>query len=523
MHAMHRVREQLKVSGKKVIYNRNRWYYTDQLRYDVEKVMVSLDQFGIRPADRVLLSAPNSYEWVVTYLGILMYGATVVPVNPQATRVEVDRILAESSARGMIESRTTREAQLEANAEPVVTPQRDHLMRAYISCDELGQFHMECTTSSRTNAPDNALPERRGDGAFANGLSNYGVLLFTSGTTGRPKGVFLPVELLHATADEVIASHHLTSEDVCYGFLPLFHINAQVVGLLSTLLSGGTLVLEERFSATRFWETVFCFRVTWISAVPAVISILLQTESCGSPADHVRFIRSASAPLPELHAHRFENKFGIPIIESYGMTEAASQVCVNPLPPERRKYGSVGIPRGISLRITGEQGETLPTNQVGEIALAGDRLIKSYASGDESRDSFQNGWFMTGDLGYQDEDGYVFITGRRKEMINRAGQKISPREVEDVLRKHSRVQGVAVIGLPDEIHGERVAAYIIPDQFSRQEELLAELRALCEENMAPYKQPAEIKFVDVIPAGPTGKVQRHRLREQEIARMSLSS
>ncbi|KYP80973.1 AMP-binding protein [Ferroacidibacillus organovorans] len=523
MHAMHRVREQLKVSGKKVIYNRNRWYYTDQLRYDVEKVMVSLDQSGIHPADPVVLSAPNSYEWIVAYLGILMYGATVVPVNPQATRVELNRILEESAARGVIESRGMRDVQFELNTETAPAYEMDGLMRASISCDELGQFHLECFTQAKTNVPNSVVTEHRRAVSRAEGASSHGVLLFTSGTTGRPKGVFLPVELLHATADEVIASHHLTSEDVCYGFLPLFHINAQVVGLLSTLLSGGTLVLEERFSASRFWETVFCFRVTWISAVPAVISILLQTESCGSPADHVRFIRSASAPLPELHAHRFENKFGIPIIESYGMTEAASQVCVNPLPPERRKYGSVGIPRAINLRITGEQGEALPPNQVGEIALSGDRLIKTYASGDESRDSFRNGWFMTGDLGYQDEDGYVFITGRRKEMINRAGQKISPREVEDVLRKHSRVQGVAVIGLPDEIHGERVAAYIIPDQFSKQEELLAELKALCEENMAPYKQPAEIKLVDVIPAGPTGKVQRHRLREQEIARMSLSS
>ncbi|MCY0876519.1 MAG: AMP-binding protein, partial [Firmicutes bacterium] len=345
------------------------------------------------------------------------------------------------------------------------------------------------------------------------------ILLYTSGTTGTPKGVQLTHRQVMATARNVGLSHELTDRDVCYSFLPLFHINAQVIGLLTTLTTGGQLVLDSKFSASRFWPTIAKYKVTWVSAVPTVIAILIK--SAGEPvSEHrPRFVRSASAPLPDLHARRFEARFSIPLIESYGMTEAASQICINPLPPALHKFGSAGRPFGLELRIVDDEGATLPQYDVGEIVIRGDSVISTYESGDTSGKSFRDGWFYTGDLGYRDVDGFVFITGRSKEMINRAGQKISPREVEEVVLKDPRVKSAAVIGLPDDLYGERVVAYVIPDSVARKGDanFKGELHELCRQSISAYKCPSEFHIVDEIPLGPTGKIQRHRLREQAVA------
>ncbi|WP_188881848.1 AMP-binding protein, partial [Alicyclobacillus cellulosilyticus] len=344
------------------------------------------------------------------------------------------------------------------------------------------------------------------------------ILLFTSGTTGLPKGVALTHRQVMATARNVIASHRLTPADVSYVFLPLFHINAQVVALLSTLLSGGRMVIEEKFSKSRFWDTVARYRVTWASAVPTVIGILVKATDPPRVPASLRFLRSASAPLPAFVARRFEAKFGIPVIESYGLTEAASQVCVNPLPPGKRKIGSVGLPCGVELRVVDGNDRELPPGEIGEIVIRGESVITSYAYGDAGPETFRGGWFHTGDMGYVDEEGYVYITGRTKEMINRAGQKVSPREVEEVIAQHPAVKQVAVIGLPDELYGEKVLAYVVPEEGMVHDEAAFKeaLRQLCQSSLSSYKCPADFHLVDDIPVGPTGKVQRHRLREQVL-------
>ena len=259
--------------------------------------------------------------------------------------------------------------------------------------------------------------------------------------------------------------------------------------------------------------------ITWISAVPTVIGILNRSQHELEAKHNVRFVRTASAALPQLEAKRFETRFSLPIVESYGMTEAASQICVNPLPPGLRKLGSVGIPVGIDLAIKDDEGRTVPRGTLGEITIAGESVIDHYASGEQTGKSFLEGYFYTGDIGYQDKDGYVFITGRKKEMINRAGQKISPREVEEVIAQDANVQTVAVIGLPDPLYGERVVAYVTAQNIpvEKQEEWKKKLDQRCRQSISSYKCPVEYQVVDQIPVGPTGKIQRTRLKQQVLA------
>ena len=265
------------------------------------------------------------------------------------------------------------------------------------------------------------------------GDDNPGVLMFTSGTTGEPKGVLLRHRHLLAAAHNVVTAHQLTDRDVSYCVLPLFHINAQVIVLLSTLLSSGRLVMADRFHASRFWEDVSDHGVTWVSAVPTILSILSKRDPKGIDLSTLRFIRSASAPLSPAVAQRFEQIVGAPVIESYGMTEAAGQISVNPLPPGIRKLGSVGRPQGVQLKIENTSHQPVVPYEIGEIAIRGNNVVEGYVNVDGSGKSFGEGWIFTGDLGYLDDDGYVFITGRAKEIINRGGEKLSPREIEDVL------------------------------------------------------------------------------------------
>jgi acyl-CoA synthetase (AMP-forming)/AMP-acid ligase II len=475
----------------------------------------------VQVGDRVVLAQPNSYAFIVSYLSLLLYGATVVPLNPKMPKPEMEAIIGRSAAVGALVHHGLNEQFLN--------------LETYRGLKFVASF-----TGRAPDALEFTLFEdRQGEWVEPGGLnalfeaaasdtmsvkeepaeSTPAVLLFTSGTTGTPKGVLLTHRQVMATARNVSVSHRLSKDDISYCFLPLFHINAQVVAVISTFITGGKLVVEEKFSASKFWPTVAKHRVTWASAVPTVIAILLKTPKPETVPASMRFIRSASAPLPAAQAALFEEMFGIPVIESYGLTEAASQVCVNPLPPEEHRFGSVGRPVGVELKIVDDHDVELPPRQIGEIAIRGESVISAYAYGDPTGSSFRNGWFHTGDLGYIDEDGFVFITGRSKEMINRAGQKISPREVEEVILRHPHVKVAAVIGLPDELYGERVAAYIIPEWPANERNdsvLIDEIRQLCLTSISAYKCPAEFHIVDEIPVGVTGKIQRYRLRQQVL-------
>src|SRR5258708_35872447 len=352
---------------------------------------------------------------------------------------------------------------------------------------------------------DVALAEREGS-----------LRLTTSGTTGEPKGIVLEAQQIGWTAEQVRRSHHLTPEDRGLCVLPFFHINAPVVSLCATLLAGGAVAIAPRFSLHRFWEEVERERISWASAVPTIVALLLSTERPATPPSALRFVRTASAPLPVAHHLAFEQRFGVALVETYGLSEAGSQVAANPVPPGRRKPGSVGLPTGVVLRICEPLAEgdarelhETPAGVIGEICVHGPNVVAGYASGEDSA-SFVDGWCRTGDLGFRDVDGYVFITGRLREIINRGGEKVSPREVEEVLLAHPNVRDVAVVGEPGPPYGQRIVPHLDPRDAWTQAGS-AELRAYCAARLSGFKVPETFYAVEALPRNGNGKLARRPL------------
>lgn len=354
------------------------------------------------------------------------------------------------------------------------------------------------------------------------------VCLTTSGTTGEPKGVILHERQIAWTADHVRSSHQLTPQDRGLTVLPFYHVNAPVVSLCSSLLAGGTVVIAQRFSRRRFWSWIERYQITWASIVPTIVAILLETEKPSFLPGTLRFLRTGSAALPAADLQRFEARFGVPVIETYGLSEAASQVVANPVPPGIHKPGSAGRPVGINLRIchprSDEYGETLQDvtpGQTGEICVSGPSVIDAYQNNSGSA-AFQEGWFRTGDLGYLDEEGYLFIKGRLREVINRGGENIAPREVEEALIQHAAIREIAVVGRPDPIYGEVVVAYVVV-QGAWNETMAQNLHHYAMQRLSSHKVPVDFIAIDALPRTATGKVERRLLRAREQARVAASA
>jgi len=353
-------------------------------------------------------------------------------------------------------------------------------------------------------------------------IDDGGVLLSSSGTTGTPKVMALPMAQLLDTATLIARHNSLSAGDCGFNPLPLWHVNAEVVGLLATLVAGSSLVLDERFHRTGFWKIIDDFEVTWINAVPAIISRLVTLQGGESPASRVRFIRSASAPLSPQLFTEFETSTGIPIIQSYGMTEAASQICANPL-SGLRKAGSVGVAVGVSVRVVPLDDE--PSSQgvdVGHIEIKGPTVIRAYES-DAYADRFDaEGWLRTGDLGYFDDDHYLFIVGRTDDVINRGGEKIYPLEIENVLATVEGVAVVAVIGESDEVFGQVPVAYVQPidvetlSSSGALDDLVQRIRSSATEAFSRAYRPAVVKVVKEFPSHATGKIRKGLLREGDV-------
>lgn len=481
--------DQAKIQGSRIVLQSTRG--PGQLRYgDLPATLdgwrAEFDAHGIRPFQYIGLSVSDPIAFSVLYLALIAHRAVVVPINPEAPDAEIERICRKARVAHLLLSRP-RALAVSARLWMVAGP-RLHAVANPLAISEL--------TESPTSP--NASP---------------GILLFTSGTTGEPKGVALTEQQLLHTAFAVAHHHQLTPEDRGFCCLPLFHINAQVVALLATLVSQGTMVLDDRFHRSDFWQRIEAEAITWINAVPAIITLLAQNPPRPVPDLDVRFIRSASAPLPVAILKRFEAIYHIPVIETYGMTEAASQITANPLPPGIRKPGSVGIPVDVDLQIVDENGRRRGPNQLGEIVIRGDGVITRYAAGADTGSAFVDGWFHTGDIGHQDADGYVYIAARTREFINRGGQKIPPREVEEILLMHPEVEAAAVIGIPHPVLGEEIRAYITLPSSKDRERVLLELQDLCARHLSGYKRPAAIEVLPELPKGPTGKIQRIRLRQ----------
>lgn len=347
-----------------------------------------------------------------------------------------------------------------------------------------------------------------------------GIVLSSSGTTGRPKVMRLRQDKLLHTAHSVVAHHRLSELDRGFNPLPLFHINAEVVGLLSTLVAGASLVLDDRFHRTGFWELVGDRGVTWINAVPAIISRLSDLRPGETVPRGIRFVRSASAPLSVATAERFERSTGLPIVETYGMTEAASQIAAHPLSVPRRA-GSVGVPVGLELRVVGSDGNAperaCATGEVGEVEIRGASVIDAYEGGVHAERFRPGGWLRTGDLGRLDEDGYLYLVARTDDVINRGGEKVYPREIEEVMSADPAVALVAVVGQDDAELGQVPVAYVVldgvegPDDAAHAAQLVARLTDELSDKLVRNRRPVALHVVASMPAGATGKVKRHAL------------
>lgn len=458
-------------------------------------------QCWLGPTPRTIaLALPASTVTAVVWLAALTGGHRLVPCSPDCTPHELTRLFRARRPDFMILDGENQ--QLSAALAETASPGLEIVTRARLA---------EAISDWAANEDmDNPLEPREGT-----------LYLTTSGTTGEPKSVCLRAGQIAWTADQIRISHQLTRTDRGLAVLPFFHINAPVVSLCATLQAGGMVVLAPRFSRSRFWSWIADERITWASIVPTIVALLLQSDgpSPSAPPPTLRFVRTASAPLPAAHLLAFERQFGIPVIETYGLSEAASQITANPVPPGRHKPGSVGLPTGIDLRVCVPAGDdALPAlrdvapDEEGEICVRGPSIIEGYGGGAGAR-SFVDGWFRTGDLGHVDAEGYIYLTGRLRDVINCGGHKVAPREVEEVLLAHPSVRDVAVVGESDPVFGQRVVAYVVADQeaMSPGKTLAKSLQTYCAQRLSAYKVPSAFLAVSSLPRNRTGKIQRHLL------------
>lgn len=461
---------------------------------EVHAVRDGLRACGVRPGDVVGIVMPNGPEVLFAFFGVLAAGAAAMPINPELKPEEIDFALEDSRATLVIVTPDV----AERIAGCAALPHR----RARLLFTEHGGCTVEGPAVAAAAAHGAPSPD------------DDALLLYTSGTTSRPKAVPLTHRNLLTSAHNVAHSYALTAEDISLCVMPLFHVHGLVASVLATLAVGGSVVVPRRFSASGFWPLVARYRPTWYTAVPTIHTILLNTadEHLQGPPPRFRFVRSCSSALAPATQAAFEARFEVPVLQAYGMTEAAHQIATNPLPPGIRKSGSVGLPTGVEVTVLDDHGHELPHGTAGEVAIRGANVTRGYLRNPEATAAaFTNGWFRTGDQGSIDADGYIFLHGRIKELINRGGEKITPMEIDDVLLRHPAVAEAVAIGVPHPVYGEEVEAVVAlkPDQSAS----AADLIAFAREHLADFKVPKAIRFVPQIPRGATGKIQRRRLLE----------
>ncbi len=463
-----------------------------QLQRASRRLAAYLAQRGAQPGERIALLMPNGFQTCRLFIGVMYGGYCVTPANLLAQPSQLAYVIDHCDARIVFVSPDQVERLHEAMKE-ISRPLE------IIVCDpDAVEF---------IDAPEAATLPPVDENTDA-------LMMYTSGTTGKPKGVVLANRAVIAGGEYVSHAHRLTAADRVMAVLPLYHINAQIVTATAPLVHGGSLVLPRRFSASSFWEMVAEHRCSWINVVPTIIAYLLNSETPqakGLDIAHVRFCRSASAPLAPAHHRAFEEKFHIGIIETMGLTETAAPCFTNPLDPAQRKIGSPGQAYGNEAKIIDATGSGLPPGQTGEIMVRGDNVMTCYYKNPEetAKAMTADGWLHTGDLGHMDADGFVFVTGRLKELIIKGGENIAPREIDEALLKHPALLEAAAVGVPDEAYGQEIVACVVAKPGQRCS--VDELREYCRGALGNYKTPKEFRFVDDLPKGPSGKVQRLKL------------
>jgi long-chain acyl-CoA synthetase len=461
------------------------------LRASCRQVGAWLAGRGIAAGDTVSFVMPNGLHTMRLLLGALHAGVRVNPINLLAQPEQMRYVLDHSDCR-LVFVAAEWEERIRAMAAEVARP---------IDIVTVGNHTGFLATVAAPAAP-----------APAPSPESIGLLMYTSGTTGVPKGVMLTQANLAANAQAIGEEHGLTPADRVLAVLPLYHINAFVVTMLAPLAHGGSLAMAPKFSAAQFWRQAIECRCTWLNVVPTIVSYLLEGEA---PARErlgaIRFCRSASAALPSEQHRAFEDRFGIGIIETMGLTETAAPAFSNPLDPGRRKLGSVGRASGGEARVIDASLAPVPDGSTGELAIRGPHVMKGYYKNEAATAGTftPDGWLRTGDLGHRDGDGFFFVTGRIKELIIKGGENIAPREIDDALLGHPAVRDAAAVGIPDRHYGQEIMACVVLREGTGCSE--DELRDFCLHKLGRFKTPKVIRFVAELPRGPSGKVQRLKL------------
>lgn len=464
-----------------------------ELLVNVRAVATTVKSLGARPGDSIAYALSNGSDCAVIILGLLYGGYRATSVNLVAGASTIGYVLEHSQSRFII-SQPEHDLLLDqALANKTTVPKRYHADQILATGDSEQEF-----------VDLGGVTE-----------SNDGLLMYTSGTTGQPKGVVLTHGNLVAGGKNTATAHKLKTNDRALCVLPLYHINGLCVTLLGPLVSGGSVVIPRKFSTSVFWQQVHGNQCTWFSVVPTQISYLLHDKSNNDDApvglSNVRFGRSASAPLSPDVQLAFEKRFNVPIIETMGLTETAAQILSNPLPPAIRKTGSPGVAVGNEVIIADKNQNEVKPGIEGEILVRGANVMRLYLNNeDATRNTFtDDGWLRTGDLGRMDEDGYFFVTGRLKELIIKGGENIAPREIDEALYAHSDVIEAAAFACPCENYGQTVEAAVKVAASSAVTE--KELLEFCNQRLGPVKTPDKIHFLSELPKGPSGKIQRAKI------------
>jgi oxalate---CoA ligase len=476
------------------------WLTHGGLRELVQRTVADLNRMGIGRNDRVAIVLPNGPEMAAAFVSIGA-GATTAPLNPAYKTDEFAFYLSDLNAKALVIAEGMESPSRAVAAEfdiPVVDLVPDDAAA--------GLFKLRAPPSL-SGTPAKTGPAEAQDIAL---------VLHTSGTTSRPKIVPLRHINVTASAYHIGETLQLTPDDVCLNIMPLFHIHGLMAATLSSLAAGAAVCCTPGFNAFRFFSWFHEVRPSWYTAVPTMHQAILGLagrHEAAIKAGRLRFIRSSSSSLPPQVMTMMEQTFGVPVIEAYGMTEASHQMASNPLPPAKRYPGAVGVAAGPEIAIMDDAGTLQPAGELGEVVIRGRNVTAGYENNPAANSSaFTSGWFRTGDQGFLDEDGYLRLTGRLKELINRGGEKISPIEVDVVLMDHPAVAQCVTFAMPHAMLGEEVAACIVVQEGLTVAE--QELRDFVAGRLAQFKVPRKIIFVEELPKGATGKLQRIGLAEK---------
>ncbi len=494
-----------------------------ELRAEVDRLAARLRSLGVGPADRIAIVMPNGPEMAIAFLAAGCAGCAA-PLNPKYRTSELRFYLDDLGAKALI----TRPDDSGADARDAARTAEAGVLSVALT-GTAGSIDLSAApSSSESSAQDDHSPGSEpapagsqspgGESAAPHGPSadDVALVLHTSGTTSRPKIVPLRQRNLARSAVGIAASLTLTAEDRSLQVMPLFHIHGLLAGLLAPLSSGGAVACTEGFDAFRFFAQLEALRPSYYTAVPTMHQMVLSRAERHRDAARsagLRFVRSSSASLPTPVLTELGELFAAPVIEAYGMTEATHQMCANPLPPGAAKPRSVGVATGIELAVLDHRNRPQAPGERGEVSIKGPTVIDGYENNPEANETaFTDGWFRTGDEGYLDDDGYLFLTGRLKEQINRGGEKVSPLEVDEALLAHPAVAQAVTFAMPHPKLGEEVAAAVVAADGSNIDE--RELRRFLAQSLAAFKVPRRVLVLDELPKGATGKLQRIGLAER---------